>query len=65
MGTLADDLADIYRDLAEGLSNAEQGHMEDACFDWAQSYQSHWARHAVNALGAIEIYRTDGVMRVD
>jgi hypothetical protein len=58
-GMLADDLADIYRDLAEGLDNASKGHLEEAYFDWSQSYQSHWARHAVNALAAIEIYRTD------
>jgi hypothetical protein len=59
MGMLSDDLADIYRDLAEGLSNAELGHMDDACSDWHFSYRSHWARHAVSALMAIEIGRTD------
>ena len=60
VGMLSDDLADIYRDLAEGLSNHEQGHIDEACFDWSFSYRSHWARHALNALSAIEIYRTDG-----
>ena len=58
MGMLSDDLADIYCDLAEGLSNYEQGHIPEACFDWSNSYRTHWARHAVNALSAIEIYRT-------
>ena len=64
-GMLADDLSDIYRDLAEGLDNARNDHIDDACFDWSQSYQSHWARHAVNALAAIEIYRTDNYERVE
>lgn len=64
-GMLADDLGDIYRDLAEGLDNARKGHIDDACSDWAQSYMSHWARHAVNALAAIEIYRTDNYERVE
>jgi hypothetical protein len=64
-GMLADDLADIYRDLQEGVDNAANGHLDDACFDWCQSYSSHWARHAVNALGAIEIYRTDNNERVE
>ena len=64
-GMLADDLADIYRDLSEGLDNAKNGHIDDACFDWSQSYTSHWARHAVNALTAIELYRTDNYERVE
>lgn len=57
MGMLADDLADVYRDLAEGLDQAKQGNLEAACFDWAISYRTHWARHAVHALTAIELYR--------
>lgn len=64
-GMLADDLADIYRDLAEGVDNARKGHLDDACFEWAQSYGFHWSRHAVNALAAIEIYRTDNHERVE
>ena len=32
--------------------------------DWAHSYRIHWARHATNALSAIEIYRTDNFKRV-
>lgn len=62
---LSDDLADIYRDLAEGLNNFENGHPDDACFDWSQSYRSHWARHALNALAAIEINRTDNYEDVE
>jgi len=64
-GMLADDLADIYRDLAEGLDMAKNGHLDVACFNWSQSYMGHWARHAVNALAAIEIYRTDNYERVE
>ena len=58
MGMLADDLADIYRDLAEGVDQARQGNLEAACFDWSLSYRTHWARHAVHALTALELYRT-------
>ncbi|PTX99226.1 hypothetical protein DB345_02300 [Spartobacteria bacterium LR76] len=58
-GSLSDDLADIYRDLAEGMALARDGHIDDACFHWALTYRSHWARHAVSALAAIEIHRTD------
>lgn len=65
MAMLSDDLADIYRDLAEGLSNAEKGYLDDACSDWTLGYRSHWARHAANALMAIEVWRTDNYENVD
>ncbi|MEM7386364.1 MAG: DUF5063 domain-containing protein [Verrucomicrobiota bacterium] len=58
-GMLSDDLADIYRDLAPGLDNARSGHLDDACFDWSESYRCHWSHHAVNALKAIESFRMD------
>jgi len=64
-GMLADDLSDIYRDLAEGVDSSRMGQLGDACFAWAQSYAFHWARHAVNALTAIEIYRTNNHERVE
>jgi hypothetical protein len=59
VGLLSDDLADICRDLSEGLSSAKSGHIKEACFEWSQSYRTHWSRHAVSALAAIELYRTD------
>lgn len=65
MGMLSDDLSDIYRDLAIGLADFKKGYVSDACFDWAFSYRGHWARHAVNALGAIEIYRIDNYLKVN
>jgi hypothetical protein len=58
MGMLSDDLADIYRDLAEGLNHCERGDLPAACAEWSVSYRIHWARHAVSALAAIEIHRT-------
>lgn len=63
-GMLADDLADIYRDLAEGLDQARRGHLEAACFDWSESYRTHWSRHLLGALGAIENFRVDGGYRI-
>lgn len=64
-GNLSDDLADIYRDLADGLSMAEAGHIVDACREWSFSYQAHWARHASHALVAIELYRTEHFLKAD
>ncbi len=54
-GTLADDIADIYRDLKEGLSLREQ-HLappEDIIWSWRLLYYSHWGKHAIDALLAI------------
>jgi hypothetical protein len=65
MGMLGDDLGDIYRDLAEGLDNYHKGRLAEACFDWSESYRYHWARHAVHAVSAIEIYRTDNYLNVE
>jgi hypothetical protein len=43
----------------------ESTDVAEACFDWAQSYRSHWARHAVSGLSTIEIYRTEDYINVE
>jgi len=51
-GTLADDIADIYRDLKEGLSLREE-HLappKDIIWSWRLLYYSHWGKHAIDAL---------------
>ncbi len=54
-GSLADDLADIYRDLKEGLNlgEARQAAPEDNIWHWRLGYYSHWGKHAVDALRTI------------
>ncbi len=54
-GTLADDIADIYRDLKEGLALGEthQAPREDIVWSWRFSHYSHWGKHAIDALLAI------------
>lgn len=53
-GSLADDLADIYRELKEGLSSLgnEGGDFREITWHWRFSYYSHWGWHAVHALTA-------------
>jgi hypothetical protein len=50
-GSLADDFADIYRDLKEGLdlSEANQAQPEDNIWHWRLLYYSHWGKHAIDA----------------
>ena len=54
-GSLADDFADIYRDLKEGLSLAEAHQVppEDNIWHWRLGYYSHWGKHAIDALRTI------------
>ena len=50
-GSLADDIADIYFDLKEGLLLAEhQTPPEDIIWEWRLSFYSHWGKHAMDAL---------------
>jgi hypothetical protein len=54
-GSLADDFADIYRDLKAGLSlgEAHQVPPEDNIWHWRLGYYSHWGKHAIDALRTI------------
>jgi hypothetical protein len=56
-GDLADDLADIYRDLKPGLTawaTENDAFLEDALYQWAHyGHAHHWGRHAVNAMRAL------------
>lgn len=56
VGDIADDFADIYRDLNAGLSLYEGGHEAEAIWEWKQSFNSHWGRHVTSALYALHTY---------
>jgi len=58
-GNVADDLADIYRDLKNGLSLYEDGCIPEAVWEWKFSFNTHWGRHVVSALHALHCYRVD------
>ena len=52
-GDLADDLADIYRDVKNGLVAYKDGQINEAVWDWRFTFSSHWGDHLVDALRAI------------
>ena len=56
VGDLADDLADIYRDLLEGLSLERAGHHGEAIHAWRQSFQNHWGAHAASGIRALHAW---------
>ena len=51
VASLADDVADIYRDLRDGFALLEAGgSREGAIWEWRFGFDSHWGRHAAHAL---------------
>jgi len=59
-GDLADDLADIYRDLIEGLWLLHNGCEQAAVWHWRFSFRSHWGQHATSALRAMHCVEPKG-----
>ena len=57
-GDLADDLADIWRDLKGGLALYEKGNHAAAAWEWRNLYDIHWGRHATGALYALQCWRS-------
>lgn len=56
IGDLADDLADIYKDLVEGIWLLDRGHAKAATWSWKTSFGAHWGLHAVSALRALHCH---------
>lgn len=54
-GSLADDIADIYRDLKEGLvcRQFDCKPPDDILWEWRFAFYSHWGDHAISALRTI------------
>lgn len=47
---LADDLADVWRDLKEALTLYDCGAIDAAVWDWRFQFLHHWGEHAVRAM---------------
>jgi hypothetical protein len=52
-GDIIDDLADLYKDLKDGLWYLKRGSEGDAVFQWRFSFGVHWARHILGAMYAL------------
>ena len=59
VGDISDDLADVYRDLKEGLMSWDAGNRGDAQFAWALGFRSHWGEHATSAIRAIHMFERE------
>jgi hypothetical protein len=56
VGDLADDLVEIYRDIAAGLHWLDAGRVDDALWEWGFNFQVHWGEHASSAIRALHCY---------
>jgi hypothetical protein len=52
-GSLADDLADIYRDLLAGLHKWRRGESGEALWEWRFHFEGHWGEHLTGAMRAL------------
>lgn len=50
---LADDIADIYADLRDGLAKWARGESGEALWAWRLGFEGHWGEHATGALRAL------------
>jgi hypothetical protein len=53
IGSVSDDLADIYRDVVTGLRAYEQGDRAGAVWEWCFGLRAHWGAHATGAMRAL------------
>jgi hypothetical protein len=53
IGSLSDDLADIYRDVMTGLRACNLGDRAGAIWEWSFGLHSHWGAHATGAMRAL------------
>ena len=53
VGSLTDDIADIYRDVIPGLREYELGRRAQAVWEWGFGLRHHWGEHATGAIRAL------------
>lgn len=56
IGSVSDDIADIYRDTVTGLRVFEAGRRAVAVWEWGFHFRHHWGKHATGAIGALHAW---------
>lgn len=56
LNSLSDDLADIYRDIKEGLILHRRELIVEAVWEWRFGFQFHWGAHLTGAQRAVHSY---------
>jgi len=55
VGSLADDIADVYRDVVSGLLEHRAGRRSQALLQWEITF-SHWGEHLTGAIRALHCW---------
>jgi hypothetical protein len=53
IGSLSDDIGDIYKDVGRGLREYEAGCRAEALWEWGFGFKHHWGAHATSAIRAL------------
>jgi hypothetical protein len=56
VGSIADDIADIYRDVVTGLRLDQSGERPEAIWQWSFNFRHHWGEHATGAIRALHCW---------
>ena len=56
VGSLTDDITDIYRDVITGLREYESGRRAQAVWEWGSGLRQHWGKHATGAIRALHCW---------
>lgn len=56
VGSVADDIADIYRDVVTGLRLDRSGKRPEAVWQWGFNLRHHWGEHATGAMRALHCW---------
>jgi hypothetical protein len=56
IGSLADDLGDIFKDVVKGLRLYQAGWPASAVWDWRFLFWAHWGDHAASANRALHFW---------
>jgi hypothetical protein len=56
VSSIADDIADIYRDVVSGLRAYRRGQRPEAIWEWGFGFRNHRGRHATCAIGALHAW---------
>ncbi len=56
---LQEELADIYQDVAEGLSLYKEGYVNDGLWHWRLTFEFHWGRRILSVMNTLHAYFED------
>jgi len=56
IGSLSDDIADIYRDVECGLREYQANRRASAVWEWGSHFRHHWGDHATGAIRVLHAW---------